>query len=347
MKRGTTFIISLILLSLVSSVFSKPKFEHPSHDRNRPAPPVVEPGKVSTDKKVGSAPSDAVVLFDGSDLSAWVALDGNPTKWQIKNKALECVPQSGYIRTLQSFGDCQLHIEWAAPTAAEGESQGKGNSGVFFGLTNYEIQVLDSYKNKTYSDGSAGSLYGQYPPLVNACKAPGQWQSYDVIYTAPRFCETGKLISPAYMTVFHNGVLIQNHVELSGPTAWINRPPYSAHPVKMPIALQDHGNPVRYRNIWIRELDADSKPEFYYPDSQLEQYVGSYGISWGDPAKVSLAGQGRLAMDIAGTQLILFCEGEGKFFAKTTDVLVHFENEKGKPVARISVGDGFWSMPKL
>jgi hypothetical protein len=347
MKKLNTLSALLLTLCLVLPVLAKPKFQRASHDRTQPDPVVVVPGQVSTENQVGTAPSDATVLFNGTDLSAWVAVDGSPAKWQVKDGAMECQPQSGYLRTLQSFGDCQLHIEWAAPVAVQGEGQGRGNSGVFFGLNRYEIQVLDSWQNKTYADGSAGSVYGQYPPLVNACKAPGQWQTYDIIYTAPRFCEQGELISPAYLTVFHNGVVIQNHAELTGPTAWINRPPYSKHPVKLPISLQDHGNPVRFRNIWVRELDRNSKPEFYYPDSQLEQFVGSYHISWGDPVKVSLAGEGRLAMDIAGTQLILFCEGEGKFFAKTTDVLVHFIEEKGKPVARISVGDGFWSMPKL
>ena len=322
-------------------------FDRPAHDRAQPVPPVVVPGAASTEEQTESAPSDAVVLFDGTDLSAWVAMDGKSTKWRIEDGALECVPQSGYIRTLQSFGDCQLHVEWATPVPADGESQGRGNSGVFFGLDRYEIQVLDNYENTTYADGSAGSVYGQYAPMVNACKAPGDWQSYDIIYTAPRFCESGKLRSPAFMTVFHNGVLIQNHVELSGPTAWINRPEYKPHPVKMPIALQDHGNPVRYRNIWVRELDRESNPEYYYTDEHLQQYTGSYHISWGAPAQVNLVGQGRLAMDIADTRLILFCTGEGKFFAKTTDVLVHFVREKGKPVARISVGDGWFSMPKL
>ncbi|MDZ7722623.1 MAG: DUF1080 domain-containing protein [candidate division KSB1 bacterium] len=322
-------------------------FDRPAHDRTQPAPPAVVPGEPSTGQKASSAPSDAVVLFDGSDLSAWVGMDGNPTKWRIEAGALECVPESGYIRSLQSFGDCQLHVEWAPPVPAEGESQGRGNSGVFFGLDRYEIQVLDSYQNETYADGSAGSLYGQYAPMVNASRRPGKWQSYDIIYTVPRFCGDGELVSPAYMTIFHNGVLIQNHVELSGPTAWINRPDYSPHPLRMPIALQDHGNPVCYRNIWVRELDPESNPEYYYTDEHLKQYTGSYHISWGEPAQVTLAGHGRLAMDIAGTRLVLFCSDEGKLFAKTTDVLVHFVKEKGKPVARISVGDGWFSMQKL
>lgn len=334
-------VTPIILLMCTCVATALPEFEYASHDRNRPQPEKVDPGTGHM------APSDAIVLFDGTDLSSWVAMDGSPTKWKVVDGAVECVPQSGYLRTLQSFGDCQLHVEWMAPLPTEGDGQGRGNSGVIFGLDLYEIQVLDSYENTTYADGSAGSLYGQYPPLVNASKAPGEWQSYDIIYTAPRFDADGELESPAIFTIFHNGVLIQNHAKLSGPIAWINRPPYREHPVKMPISLQDHGNPVRYRNIWIRELDTDAKPEFYYTDSQLEKFVGEYGISWGDPAVVSLAGNGRLAMDIAGTRLILFCEGEGKFFAKTTDVLVHFVEEDGKPVAMISVGDGFWPMPKL
>src|SRR5215475_5145622 len=177
------------------------------HDRDRPLPAVVTPGIPSLDDQVGKAPSDAVVLFDGKDISQWVATDGSPTKWIMKEGYMECVKGSGYVRTLQNFGDCQLHIEWATPVPAEGEGQGRGNSGVFFGLDRYEVQVLDSYGNKTYSDGSAGAIYGQYPPLVNACRPPGEWQTYDVVFHRPRFDARGGLTSPARMTILHNGIL--------------------------------------------------------------------------------------------------------------------------------------------
>jgi hypothetical protein len=166
---------------------------------------------------------------------------------------MEVLPESGNISTRESFGDCQLHVEFAEPLPASGESQERGNSGVFLmGL--YEMQVLDSYQNKTYADGQAASVYGQYPPLVNASRPPGQWQTYDIVFHGPRFAKDGRVIRPARVTILHNGVLVQDNVELTGPTAHGERPPYKAHPEKLPLQLQDHHSPVRYRNIWIREL---------------------------------------------------------------------------------------------
>jgi hypothetical protein len=223
------------------------------HDRNRPLPPVVDPGTASTPDVPGRAPSDAVVLFDGKDLSKWAHQDGSPVKWKVANGYAEVVAKTGYIYTRQAFGDCQLHVEFAEPLPARGEDQGRGNSGVFLmGL--YEIQVLDSYQNKTYADGQAAAVYGQYPPLVNASRPPGQWQTYDIVFHGPRFDASGKLLQPARVTVFHNGVLVQDNVAPSGPTEHGERPPYKPTPEKLPLALQDHGDPVRYRNIWIREL---------------------------------------------------------------------------------------------
>jgi len=259
---------------LYSSLSAAPDPQWLGHDRERPQPAVVTPGTASTQEQPGRAPSDATVLFDGKDIAAWVAMDGSPTKWVVKDGALECVPGSGYVRTLQSFGDCQLHVEWAAPLPVKGNSQGRGNSGVFFGNGRYEVQVLDSYENKTYADGSAASVYNQYPPLVNASLPPGQWQAYDIVWTAPRFDADGKLLAKARVTVFHNGVLVQNNVELTGPTGWIGRPPYAAHPERMPIAFQDHGNPVRYRNVWVRELGQPRHKEFMLPDALLDAYAG-------------------------------------------------------------------------
>ncbi len=224
------------------------------HDRSRPQPPVVAPATPSTQEQVGQAPSDAVVLFDGKDLSRWASMDGSPTKWIVRDGYMECVKGSGYVRTLQNFGDAQVHVEWATPVPASGEGQGRGNSGVFFGLDRYEVQVLDSFGNTTYADGSAGAVYGQYPPLVNASRKPGEWQTYDIVYTAPRFDPDGKLRSKARLTVFHTGVLIQNNVELTGPTSWLERAPYAPHPEKQPLALQDHHDVVRFRNVWVREV---------------------------------------------------------------------------------------------
>lgn len=327
-----------------SFAIAVPELGWMSHDRNRPAPEVITPATPSIGDKVGMAPSDAIVLFDGKTLSHWVAIDGEPTKWVIREGVLECVPASGYIRTLQSFGDCQLHLEWATPVAVEGDSQGRGNSGVFFGLTRYEVQVLDSYENITYSDGSAGSIYGQYPPLVNVSLAPGEWQTYDIIFTSPRFHIDGSLKSPANVTVLHNGVLIQNHSEYTGPTAWIDRPAYSKHPVKQPIALQDHGNPVRYRNIWVRELGDTEKSEYLLPEALLDHYVGDYDRG-GEIVKVRRAPDGVLTLDMAGAHLELFAESKTRFFAKTTDVLCEFDGDQS--ILKISVGDGWMIANKL
>jgi hypothetical protein len=221
------------------------------HDPDRPLPPVVDPGPAGTP---GPAPSDAVVLFDGTDLSQWEDGKGNPAGWRLTGDgAMEVVKKTGAIRTKAGFGSCQLHVEWASPQEVAGESQGRGNSGVFL-MELYEVQVLDNYQNPTYADGMAAAVYGQYPPLVNACRPPGEWQTYDIIFNRPRFDADGGLVKPAFMTVCHNGILVQDHVELTGPTAWKQRPPYKAHADRLPISLQDHGNPVRFRNIWIREI---------------------------------------------------------------------------------------------
>ena len=223
------------------------------HDEARPPPPVVEPGTASTPEAAGRAPSDAVILFSGRDLSQWMQQDGSPAKWKVENGYFEVVPGSGSIDTRQGFGDCQLHLELWEPVPVTGQGQGRGNSGVFLmGL--YEIQVLDSYENRTYADGQAAAVYGQYPPLVNASRPPGQWQSYDIVFHGPRFGQDEKLLQPAHLTMFHNGVLVHDNVELSGPTGHRKRPPYKAHGAKLPLSLQDHGNPVRFRNIWIRQL---------------------------------------------------------------------------------------------
>ena len=210
-------------------------------------PVVVDPGVQ------GERPSDAIVLFDGTDLSPWN--DGE--KWVFEDGYGIC---HGGITTKQAFGDCQLHVEWASPEKIEGEGQGRGNSGVFF-MEKYELQILDSYENETYPDGQAGAIYKQSPPLVNVCRKPGEWQTFDIIFKAPRFDEAGELLKPAIMTVLHNGVLIQDHFELLGATAWHKPPAYEAHAPKLPIHIQHHGNPVRFRNIWIRELSDEPRVE--------------------------------------------------------------------------------------
>jgi len=206
-----------------------------------PKPTVIDPGPV------GGPPSDAIVLFDGTDLSQF---DGGEN-WIIQDGY--AISRGGGIISKQAFGDCQLHLEWAAPEEIVGAGQGRGNSGVYL-MGQYEVQILDSYENETYYDGQEGAIYKQNTPLVNACRKPGQWQTYEILFKAPRFDEQGKLVKPGYVTVLHNGVLVQDHFELQGVTAWHKPPEYTAHPPKLPLHIQDHGNPVRFRNIWIREL---------------------------------------------------------------------------------------------
>ena len=218
------------------------------HDANRPQPKVVVPGA-----RVGEAPSDAEVLFDGNDFSRWQGADGSEAGWKIECGYMEVVPRSGNIQSKDEFGDCQLHIEFACPVDVEGDSQGRGNSGVIL-MGHYEIQVLDGYENRTYADGTTSAIYGQYPPRVNACRPPGEWQSYDVVFEAPRY-DGDRLARPAYLTVLHNGLVVHHRQAALGPTGHRNLPNYDeVHGPTGPLILQDHGNPTRFRNIWIRAL---------------------------------------------------------------------------------------------
>lgn len=232
------------------------------HDPARPAPPVVSPGNPGAPGRADNVPSDAIRLFDGTDLSKWRTADNNPAPWKVADGVLTVSHgpdgKSADIFTREEFGDCQLHVEFATPDPAKGDSQGRGNSGIFL-MSRYEFQVLDSFQNPTYADGGAGSLYGQWPPLVNASRPPGTWQTYDIIFTAPRF-DGEKLVSPAIVTALHNGVLVQNHRAYLGPTRHKTFPQYKSHPALMPLKLQDHGDPVRYRNLWIRRLDSTTNP---------------------------------------------------------------------------------------
>lgn len=222
------------------------------HDSTRPQPRIITPGTAGTPDMPGQPPSDAVVLFDGTDLAGWQAVKGGPAAWKIENGSMEVVPGTGDIQTQQEFGDCQLHLEWAAPFVVKGSSQGRGNSGVFL-MGRYEIQVLDCYDNPTYADGTTGALYGQYPPLVNACRKPGEWQTYDILWSAPRF-EGEELKHPAVVTVLLNGVVLHHATLLQGPTQHRNVAPKGAHPPTGPLRLQDHGDLVRFRNIWVRPI---------------------------------------------------------------------------------------------
>ncbi|MCU0917786.1 MAG: DUF1080 domain-containing protein [Planctomycetes bacterium] len=222
------------------------------HDMNRPAPPVITPGEGTR------APSDALVLFDGTEaaMKNWTDVNDRPSKWIVRDGYMESVKGAGYIHSKEDFGSCQLHVEFATPAKVQGTSQGRGNSGVFL-QGEYEVQVLDSYENKTYPDGQCAALYGRAVPLVNACRKPGEWQTYDIVYHRPLFDADGKVTRKPTFTVIQNGVLVQDHVTLEGGTNWDGPhaiSPFRPLPDKGPIMLQDHGNPVRYRNIWVRPL---------------------------------------------------------------------------------------------
>jgi hypothetical protein len=254
MKR--TFDISAVLIASLffSSAASAQQSmtDWPQHSRERPVAPIVTPGAPALPVP---PPSDAIVLFDGTSLDKWSDANGAPAKWKlIGGGAMEVAPGTGGIQTRDGFGDAQVHVEWMSPSPPRGKDQDRGNSGVFL-MGKFEVQVLDSYDNVTYADGQAASIYGQYPPLVNVSRRPGEWQSYDIVFHRPHFDAAGKLTKPARFTVFHNGVLVQDDVEPVGPTANMRRPPYEAGPDRLPLGLQDHEHPVRFRNIWIRDLE--------------------------------------------------------------------------------------------
>jgi len=243
MKRN---YMSLCLLAIPFVLSAQARKTPESTELWQPVPAVVTPGQGH------EAPSDAIVLFNGTSLEEWTNEKGEPAMWTVADGCFTVKAGTGTVKTKRSFGDYQLHIEWRSPAEVKGEGQGRGNSGIFM-QSLYELQVLDSYDNSTYSNGQAGSIYKQTIPLVNACRKPGEWQTYDIIFLAPRFSENGRVLIPARITVLHNGVLIQNNTEIRGTTPYIGLPEYSPHG-KLPISLQDHGNPVSYRNIWIREL---------------------------------------------------------------------------------------------
>jgi hypothetical protein len=255
------------------------------HDIRRPRPPVVEPAERPVASK---PPNDALVLFDGSNLDAWKSSSGGPARWKMADGYLETVPGAGPIETKQKFGDLQLHVEWAAPNPPTGKGQDRGNSGVFL-LGKFEIQVLDSYQADTYADGQAGAIYGQYPPLFNASRPPGEWQSYDIAFRRPRFDASGRLLAPARVTVFHNGILVQNNEDPFGPTSWLKWLPYTADEGERGvISLQDHDHPVRYRNLWLREIPERPAPTakdlarprvVRLPTEVLDRYAGQYLVN--------------------------------------------------------------------
>ncbi|MBK7979185.1 MAG: DUF1080 domain-containing protein [Ignavibacteriae bacterium] len=248
-KKFLSYIQILALVFFISNLLFAQEEGNPKLTEVwDPVPPIITPGE-----KNCMPPSDAIVLFDGTNLDEWENVKGGEAKWLLGDGAMTAVKKTGSIKTKKVFGDCQLHIEWRTPEKVEGDGQGRGNSGIFL-QDRYEVQVLDSYNNVTYSNGQAASIYKQHIPLVNVCKRPGEWQTYDIFYNAPIFKDNGDVEKPAYITVVQNGVLVQNHVEIKGTTVYIGQPKYEKHNAKEPISLQDHGNPTSYRNIWIREL---------------------------------------------------------------------------------------------
>lgn len=249
-----TFALAMGLINSLGAadVAGQAPTDYPIHSMTRPQPPVVDPGPLPGMRQ---PPSDAIVLFDGRSLANWRSADSasQPARWKVADGSMEVIGGAGNIATTRGFGDVQLHVEWMAPSPAHGDGQERGNSGVFL-MGIYEVQVLDNYHNITYPDGQAAAIYGQYPPLVNANRPPGEWQTYDIVFHRPRFDAAGKVQAPARMTIVYNGVLVQDNVSLTGPTAHKQRPPYVKHEDKLPLVLQDHGDPVRFRNIWLREL---------------------------------------------------------------------------------------------
>ena len=249
MSTRLTTLLILAATPLAAQNPTPPGARWPMHAMDRPRPPVVAPAPA----RAAPPPADAIVLFGGGALDAWTHEDGTPARWIVRDDVVEVRPGSGGIRTRRAFGDVQLHIEWSAPTPPRGEGQDRGNSGVFL-MQYYEVQILDSYRNDTYADGQAGALYGQAPPLANPVRPPGQWNAYDIVFRRPRFAADGALLEPARATVIVNGVVVQNSAAFTGRTAHMRLPQYEVHESRRPLSLQDHGAPVRFRNIWIREL---------------------------------------------------------------------------------------------
>lgn len=244
--KSINLLFAMLFIAVIANAQDRPTLDPKLTEVWEPVPVKITPGENN------APPSDAIILFDGKDLNEWTNQKGGLAEWIVEDGAMTVKPRTGLIKTKQKFGDFQLHIEWRTPAEVKGEGQGRGNSGIFM-MEIYELQVLDSYESKTYTNGQAGSIYKQSIPLVNACRGPGEWQTYDVIFMAPVFTEKGSLKTPARITVLQNGVLIQNNFELKGPTSHNRIPMYESHG-KASLMLQDHSNPTSFRNIWVREL---------------------------------------------------------------------------------------------
>jgi hypothetical protein len=327
------------------------------HDIRRPKAPVVEPVGSSTASPV---PKDATMLFDGSDLLAWQSTEGGPARWKVADGFLEITPGTGSIESKAKFGDIQMHVEWASPNPPGGKGQDRGNSGIFLmGL--YELQVLDSYQADTYADGQAGAIYGQYPPLANASRPPGEWQTYDVAFRRPRFDKDGKLLESARVTLIHNGILIQNNEELWGRTNWLESSPYEAQPGRGPIQLQDHGHRVRFRNIWVRELAERAAPRaddlarpavVSLSPEALDQFAGEYSIGKKEDAPVVISrGDGHLLFKLPLRPIPLVMQPVSPMEFILPHTYAHFtfqRDDQGRLTGVLfKVGDGERLMTKI
>jgi hypothetical protein len=312
-----------------------------SHDMSRPRPQVME-GLPQT--LPAPAPPNATVLFDGKDLSQWTNMKNEPAAWKVENGYMEIIPGTGGIQTKKGFGDVYLHVEWASPNPPKDTSQDRGNSGIFL-MGQYELQVLDSYHADTYADGQAGALYGQVPPRFNVCKPPGEWQAYDIFFRRPRFADDSSVITPASITVLHNGILIQDNEKYFGPTSWLKFLPYTKHADQLPLMLQEHHCAVRFRNIWALPLPENTDPPATYgdkvvnlPDINVENYTGVYDRP-GTTAPITITAKGKVLFGNffwRPGELEMVPLSSTEFVLKDTDAQIKFElDDKGKAISLI------------
>jgi Domain of Unknown Function (DUF1080) len=348
---GTAGLVAILVADEVRNMATQSRWLQ--HDINRPKPPVVDPlGGLAA--AFAPAPRDAVILFDGTNLDAWRTPEGTPAPWKVSDGFMEVAPGTGPIETKGKFGDVQLHVEWASPNPPVGKGQDRGNSGIFL-MGTYELQVVDSYQADTYADGQAGAIYGQYPPLANASRPPGEWQTYDIAFRRPRFDTDGKLLEPARFTLIHNGILIQNNEELWGGTNWLESAPYEHDGDRGPIELQDHGHKVRFRNIWLRELTGRAAPPADYLSGRkiislaaevLDPLTGNYAMGHDKKAKpVSISrADDHLLFKMASRPkpLVMQAVSPTEFVLPHTDARFTFQRDDQGRVTGVlfRVGDG-------
>jgi Domain of Unknown Function (DUF1080) len=355
---ATAGLVAILVADEVRNMTSHSRWLQ--HDISRPRPPVVDP--VGGPAMIPApAPKDAVILFDGSNLDAWRTPEGGPAPWKVSDGFMEVAAGTGPIQTKGKFGDVQLHVEWASPSPAVGKGQDRGNSGIFL-MGTYELQVIDSYHADTYADGQAGALYGQYPPLANASRPPGEWQTYDIAFRRPRFDSGGKLLEPARFTVIFNGILIQNNEELWGGTNWLEPAPYEDHGDRGPLELQDHGHRVRYRNIWLRELaDRPAPPADYLSGRKiislsadvLDPLTGEFTMGRGKNARpvIISRAEGHLLFKMASRPkpLVMQPVSPTEFVLPYADAQFTFQrDDQGQvTVVLLRVGDGEQLLKKM